>query len=92
MSNEERIIKEIVNDLKVLSVLQESTMYIQQESMCIGELCEKEKIAKFLAYTFDCPCNFSPLDEGMHEYCGEDCQDYNIECWRRVLEKVLKEN
>lgn len=52
---------------------------------------DKDKIAKFLAYNFDCPCNFSPLDEQMQEYCGEYCQDDDQECWRRVLEKILNE-
>lgn len=52
----------------------------------------KDKIAKFLAEYFDCPCNFTPLDEEMWDYCKDRCQDDDKECWRRVLEKVLKES
>lgn len=63
------------------------------------------KIAKKLAEQFDCPCNFSPLDEEMQAYCMEHHYDANrdeccpvfdgyenVVCWCRVLEKWEKEN
>lgn len=55
---------------------------------------EKLKIAKYLSDAFDCPCNYSPLDEEMYEYCMSDkqCQDSEIECWQRVIDKVLSED
>lgn len=66
---------------------------------CINEMLMEEKLrtretvldvtAKILADMFDCPCNFTPLDEEMGAYCGENCQDDDKECWRRVLEKKL---
>lgn len=57
------------------------------------------KIAKALADLWGCPCDFSPLDEKMQEYCcdnymdesGEYCQMHDTECWRRWLEKVIGE-
>ena len=50
----------------------------------------KNKIASMLAKYFDCPCNFSPLDEEMIEYCQYYCDmDNNVTCWERVIEKTL---
>lgn len=42
------------------------------------------KIAKKLAETFDCPCNFSPLDEEMQAYCMEH---YIDDATKEVLKK-----
>ena len=47
-------------------------------------------IQEWLAENLDgCPCNFSPIDEKMAEYCIEhfgecDC-DNGKECWSRVI-------
>lgn len=49
----------------------------------------KNKIASMLAKHFDCPCNFSPLDEEMFEYCQYECGMDNVTCWNRVIEKTL---
>lgn len=53
---------------------------------------EKKKLAKFLADTFGCPCNYSPLGEEMQEYCYrnyEDCVDDDTDCWLRVINKIM---
>lgn len=50
----------------------------------------KNKIATMLAKYFDCPCNFSPIDDEMFEYC-QDCGMDNVTCWGRVIEKTIKE-
>lgn len=70
-----------------------------------GEIMDTIKIAKKLAELFDCPCNFSPLDEEMQAYCmghhydparDECCPVFdgyeNVVCWCRVLEKWEKES
>lgn len=49
----------------------------------------KNKIATMLAKYFDCPCNFSPIDDEMFEYCQDDCVMDNVTCWERVIEKTL---
>lgn len=41
-------------------------------------------IAKHLADSFGCPCNFSPLDVEMYDYCDECNSDDTVECWKRV--------
>lgn len=63
-------------------------------------MIDLEKIAKALAGIWGCPCDFSPLDEEMQEYCcdkydngiDEFCTMDETECWRRWLEKVIGEN
>lgn len=55
----------------------------------MAEYIDREKTARFLAKQFDCPCNFSPLDEKMSEICGDTCQDDCVECWKRVLDTVV---
>ena len=50
----------------------------------------KNKIATMLAKYFDCPCNFSPIDDEMFEYCQDDCGMDNVTCWGRVIEKTIK--
>ena len=49
----------------------------------------KNKIATMLSKYFDCPCNFSPIDDEMFEYCQDDCVMDNVTCWERVIEKTL---
>lgn len=51
----------------------------------------KNKIATMLAKQFGCPCNFSPIDNEMFEYCQDDCGMDNVTCWGRVIEKTIKE-
>ena len=52
---------------------------------------EHDALCEYLAEWFDCPCNFSPTDEKMFDFCGEDCDYHNVECWRRVSKMALKE-
>lgn len=52
---------------------------------------DKELVAKELAHIFDCPCNFSPLEEEMWAYCRDNCVDDNVECWIRVINKKCEE-
>lgn len=46
-------------------------------------------IQEWLAKNFESPCNFSPLDEDMVDYCCENYKECNclddIECWDRVI-------
>lgn len=48
-----------------------------------------DMVAKHLADGFDSPCNYSPLDEEMFDYCdgidGECECDNAVECWKRVF-------
>lgn len=44
----------------------------------------------YLANAFGCPCNFSPIDEEMYEFCGDDCQNDETECWKRVMKMVAE--
>lgn len=47
-----------------------------------------DKVFTYLANAFGCPCNFSPLDEEMWEFCGDTCQNDEAECWKRVFKMV----
>ena len=50
-------------------------------------------ICSELAELFECPCNFSPMDETMwgSGRCEDDCGDIsNAECWERYFETKLK--
>ena len=54
-----------------------------------------DMVAKHLADGFDSPCNYSPLDEEMFDYCGGvegecDCDDA-VECWKRVFKTWQKQ-
>lgn len=57
------------------------------------------KIIEHLADLFDCPCNYSFVDNDVGEYMGEYCEnkyDDNCtcdvkECWRRVLDRWVNE-
>ena len=52
-------------------------------------------VAKHLADGFDSPCNYSPLDEEMFDYCGGvegECEcDDAVECWKRVFKMWQKQ-
>lgn len=53
-------------------------------------------VAKHLADGFDSPCNYSPLDEEMFDYCGGiegecNCDDA-VECWKRVFKMWKKQD
>lgn len=53
-------------------------------------------VAKHLADSFDSPCNYSPLDEDMFDYCGGvegecNCDDA-VECWKRVFKMWQKQD
>ena len=55
-----------------------------------------DMVAKHLADGFDSPCNYSPLDEEMFDYCGGvegecDCDDA-VECWKRVFKMWQKQD
>lgn len=52
----------------------------------LGEAVNKRVVANMLAKYFDCPCNFSPIDEEMFDFCNECCND-NVICWEKVIEK-----
>ena len=53
-------------------------------------------VAKHLADGFDSPCNYSPLDEEMFDYCGGvegECEcDDAVECWKRVFKMWQKQD
>ena len=57
----------------------------------LGKAVDKTIVSEMLAKYFDCPCNFSPLDEEMFAYCIDNCVDDNIECWIRVINKKCAE-
>lgn len=55
-----------------------------------------DMVAKHLADGFDSPCNYSPLDEDMFDYCGGvegecNCDDA-VECWKRVFKMWQKQD
>lgn len=55
-----------------------------------------DMVAKHLADGFDSPCNYSPLDEEMFDYCGGiegecNCDDA-VECWKRVFKMWQEED
>lgn len=47
-----------------------------------------DKFFTYLADAFGCPCNYYPLDEEMWEFCGDNCQNNEAECWKRVFKMV----
>lgn len=53
-----------------------------EEFKIIKSICDE------LAELFECPCNFSPMDEIMcdSEVCANDCGEIsNSECWYRYF-------
>lgn len=45
-------------------------------------------IQEFLADHFDCPCDYTPIDEKMWEFCGNKCDEtcyYGKKCWEQVF-------
>ena len=49
-------------------------------------------ICETLAKDFDCPCNFSPIDETMwcSEWCENDCGKLtDAQCWLRYFEYLM---
>lgn len=97
MTNEEAI-----NDLKVLIgyfVEECGAVPVSLEySMRILEGIEEDGyIVKWLAKTFDRPCNYAFNDESVVEvidcdanYCVEHCGQDSQECWRRYFEVLKK--
>ena len=57
----------------------------------LDKAVDKTIVSEMLAKYFDCPCNFSPLDEEMWAYCRDNCVDDNIECWIMVINKKCAE-
>lgn len=55
-----------------------------------------DMVAEHLADGFDSPCNYSPLDEEMFDYCGGiegECEcDDAVECWKRVFKMWQKQD
>lgn len=52
---------------------------------------EMNKLAQFMYDNFDWPCNFTPLDEQMADFCGDDCDCYYdnpIACWKQVFKMI----
>ncbi len=49
-----------------------------------------DKFFIYLANAFGCPCNFSPIDEEMYEFCGDTCQNDESECWKRVAKMAAE--
>lgn len=53
-------------------------------------------VAEHLASSFESPCNYSPLDEDMFDYCGGiegECNcDNAVECWKRVFKMWKKQD
>lgn len=54
----------------------------------LGKSVDKKAVSGFLAEMFDCPCNFSPLDEEMFDYCN-DCIKKDAVCWERVIDNKI---
>ena len=56
----------------------------------LEKLYDKKVIANMLARLFSCPCNFTPLDEEMFDYCNDDCVMEDGVCWERVIDKEMR--
>lgn len=56
----------------------------------LEKLYDKKVIANMLARLFSCPCNFTPLDEEMFDYCNDDCVMEDAVCWEGVIDKEMR--
>ena len=56
----------------------------------LEKLYDKKVIANMLPRLFSCPCNFTPLDEEMFDYCNDDCVMEDAVCWERVIDKEMR--
>ena len=74
-----------IEELKTDIRNQENTIY-----ELAGMVQEYGALCKYLAERLDSPCNFSPTDEEMFEFCGDDCGKADIECWHRVAKMAAK--
>ena len=88
--------EEMIENLKcVIADIFEQCEQLKAENAALRERLEKAVdktiVSEMLAKYFDCPCNFSPLDEEMWAYCRDNCVDDNIECWIRVINKKCAE-
>ena len=88
--------EEMIENLKcVIADISKQCEELQAENAALREKIEKAVdktiVSEMLAKYFDCPCNFSPLDEEMWAYCRDNCVDDNIECWIRVINKKYAE-
>lgn len=88
--------EEMIENLKcVIADISEQCEQIKAENAALRERLEKAVdktiVSEMLAKYFDCPCNFSPLDEEMLAYCIDNCVDDDIECWIRVINKKCAE-
>ena len=50
-----------------------------------------DKLCEWLAKYIGFPCNYSPIDEEMADYCGDQCEMDDIGCWEKVLSKWMEE-
>lgn len=88
--------EEMIENLKcVIADISKQCEELQAENAALREKIEKAVdktiVSEMLAKYFDCPCNFSPLDEEKWAYCRDNCVDDNIECWIRVINKKYAE-
>lgn len=88
--------EEMIENLKcVIADISKQCEELQAENAALRERLDKAVdktiVSEMLAKYFDCPCNFSPLDEEMWAYCRDNCVDDNIECWIRVINKKCAE-
>lgn len=88
--------EEMIENLKcVIADIFEQCEQLKAENAALRERLDKAVdktiVSEMLAKYFDCPCNFSPLDEEMWAYCRDNCVDDNIECWIRVINKKCAE-
>ena len=88
--------EKMIENLKcVIADISEQCELLKAENTALRERLDKAVdktiVSEMLAKYFDCPCNFSPLDEEMWAYCRDNCVDDNIECWIRVINKKCAE-
>ena len=90
MTNEEMIenLKCVIADISVqCNQLKTENAELREK---LSNSIDTEQIAKYLAERLDCPCNFSPIDEEMFEFCRErECNsDESRVCWERVIARL----